>query len=169
MKKVLLSLAVINCLFSCKNTQKDTENEKTTISKTYANLEKSNWLIGKWGSTSAEGVLSENWVKINDSVYKGETYFVVKNDTVFSESVKLEEANGKLAYIVTVPDQNNAKPVRFDMTSINNDSIVFENPQHDYPNKLKYTKVTNDSIVAQIYGTHDGKPATEIFAMARQK
>ncbi len=170
MKKIVLALAVVcTAIQSCKNTPKATETLETSVPKTYVNLEKAGWLLGNWGNTSAEGVLSESWEKTNDSVYKGESYFVVKNDTVFSESIQLEETNGKLVYVVTVPDQNDAKPVRFEMTSINNNSFVFENLQHDYPNKIVYTKITNDSLVAKIFGTQKGKPATETFAMAKLK
>lgn len=30
--------------------------------------------------------------------------------------------------------------------------MVFENPAHDYPNKIVYQKVGNDSLVAEIFG-----------------
>lgn len=170
MKNIVLSFAIVcTALLSCKNNSEENSAAKTSTPKTYANLEKAGWLIGNWGNASAEGELTEFWKKTNDSVYHGESYFVVKNDTVFSESIELEDAKGKLTYIVTTPEENDAKPVRFEMTTITNDSIVFENPQHDFPNKITYTKITNGSLVARIYGTQNGKPATRIFTMARQK
>ena len=166
----LLPALLLACtLFSCKETPKETDAIKPVAIKEYVNLNKAAWLIGNWGDTSDKGVLTESWIKTNDSVYHGESYFVVKNDTVFSENIELEEANGKLAYIVTVPGQNEEKPVRFEMTLINDTGIIFENPQHDFPNKITYNKITNDSIVAQISGTQNGKHATETFAMKRQK
>ena len=173
MKKttILLSAAMLYSLFSCKQETKATETETETTApvKTYAHMDKANWLIGNWGHTSKEGSLTETWVKANDSVYKGETYFVVGGkDTVFSEKVDLIQENDKLAYIVTVPGQNNEKPVRFDMTSISDTTIIFENPAHDYPNKIVYNKIGNDSVVAEIFGIQKGKPATEKFAMKKQ-
>ena len=168
---ILLAAAALTLLVSCKK-ETATENEavESTPAKTYANLEKANWFIGEWGSKSAEGELTERWNKENDSVYHGESYFVVgSKDTVFAEHVRLEEANGKLAYTVTVPGQNNEKPVRFEMTSGNGNQIIFENPQHDYPNKIIYNKIGNDSLVAEISGIQKGKPASEKFAMKRNK
>lgn len=163
---VLLSSLIISCK---KEATETTETYTQPEAKTYTELEKANWFLGNWGNTSPEGELTESWKKENDSVYTSATYFVVGGkDTVFAETARLEETNGKLAYIVTVPSQNESKPVRFDMTSATESQIVFENPQHDYPTKIVYTKTANDSLVAEISGMQKGKPASEKFAMKKQ-
>lgn len=167
----ILSAALVSSLIiSCKKeVTETTETSTQPETKTYSELEKANWFLGNWGNTSAEGELTESWKKENDSVYTSATYFVVGGkDTVFAETARLEETNGKLAYIVTVPSQNESKPVRFDMTSSTESQIVFENPQHDYPTKIVYTKTANDSLVAEISGMQKGKPASEKFAMKKQ-
>lgn len=169
MKKTLLILVLVYSAISCKDTTKDKIIETAETVEKYPNLKKAEWLIGNWGNTSQEGILTETWIKVNDSVYNGATYFTVKNDTVFSEDVKLKETNGKLTYVVTVPDQNDGKAVNFNMTSITVDNVVFENPKHDYPSKLTYTKIDADSIVAMISGVKNGIPAKETFAMGRLK
>lgn len=133
------------------------------------NIIKAEWLIGNWGNESAEGNLVENWVKVNDSVFHGESYFIVANDTVFAETIVLDDVLGKMVYTVTVPNQNDEKPVRFDMTSITDKEMVFENPSHDFPDKIVYTHPTPDSLVAVIYGKKDGKPASETFKMTKKK
>jgi hypothetical protein len=161
---------VIACvLMSCNKNNEATTTVTTANAKTYAEIEKASWLLGSWGNTSPEGILSEKWIKTNDSILHGESYFVVNKDTVFSENIQLEEADGKLAYIVTMPGQNNEKPVRFDMTVHTDKQIVFENPAHDFPNKIAYNKITNDSLVAEISGLQKGKPTSETFIMAREK
>jgi len=168
-KNTFLPVAAIALLtVSCNEKKTDTVAE-TKTEKHYENLENASWLIGKWGNTTPEGALSEFWEKKNDSTYHGESYFVVGGkDTVFSESIELIEANGKLAYIVTMPSQNNEKPVRFDLTSGDGSNMVFENPAHDFPNKITYKKVSKDSLVAEIHGMQNGKAASETFAMKRQ-
>ncbi len=167
-----LSAAVMcGAIVSC-NGKKEAETPATEAqapaAKTYPQLEKANWLIGNWGNTSPEGVLSESWKKENDSVYHGESYFVVGKDTVFSENIQLAEANGKLVYNVTVPGQNNGQATPFELTSSSDSQMVFENPKHDFPNKITYNKISNDSLVAEISGMQKGKPARETFAMKRQ-
>lgn len=147
---------------SCKKTE--------TPEKAPRQIEKAAWLTGNWGFTSKEGSLTENWVKVNDSVYHGESYFVTpKKDTVFAETVVLDEVDGKLAYTVSVPGQNDEKPVRFDLTKITDTEITFENPKHDYPNKIVYTQVKPDSLVAVIYGKQKGESKSETFAMKKIK
>ncbi|MFD2938759.1 DUF6265 family protein [Flavobacterium notoginsengisoli] len=161
---IFSSIFTIVVLSSCKK-----EIKTETPPKTYSNLAKAEWFIGEWGNKSAEGELTERWKKENDSVYLGESYFVVgQNDTVFAEHVRLEEANGKLSYIVTVPGQNKELPVSFEMTSATDNQIVFENPEHDYPNKIIYNLVAKDSLIAEISGLKKGKPNTERFVMKKR-
>lgn len=165
--KSIYALAGIALLVSCKKTE--TTSEKTT-EKTPRQIEKAAWLTGNWGASTPEGNLTENWVKVNDSVYHGESYFVTpKNDTVFAETVVLDDAAGKMAYTVSVPGQNDEKPVRFDLTKITDTEMTFENPQHDYPSKIVYTQVQADSLVAVIYGKQNGKDKSETFAMKKIK
>ncbi len=168
-QNITLATAILcGLLFSCKEAAKN-ETPIPQKAKTYTQLEKARWVLGEWGNTTPEGELTERWKQENDSVYTGETYFVTGGkDTVFSESIRLEEVNGKLTYIATVPGQNNGKPVAFEMTSATENQIIFENPQHDFPSKITYNKISLDSMVAVISGTKDGKPASEQFAMKKR-
>ncbi|RZK11137.1 MAG: hypothetical protein EOO46_07845 [Flavobacterium sp.] len=166
-KKVLcLSAIIMMTAVSCK---KETTIEKTvTPEKKFAALEKANWFLGRWENNSPEGNLSENWKKLNDSTFHGESYFEIKGDTVFAEHVSLEERNGKLSYIVTVPNQNEEKPVAFELTSAEGTTLIFENPKHDYPNTIIYNHVGTDSLVAEIRGLKDGKEKNEFFRMKKK-
>lgn len=164
MKKLLcLSVILVMTAVSCKKETviKQTENK-------FVELEKANWFLGRWENNSPEGNLSETWKKLNDSTFNCETYFVIKNDTVFAEHISLEERNGKLSYVVTIPNQNEEKPVAFELTSAEANFLVFENPKHDYPNKIIYNQVENDSLVAEIRGLKDGKNKNEFFRMGKK-
>jgi Domain of unknown function (DUF6265) len=141
----------------------------TAFKQQETNIKKAEWLLGRWENKMPEGTLSEIWRKVNNTEFHGESYFVIGKDTVFAESVVLDDKNGKMAYTVTVPSQNDAQPVRFDLTAITDTQMVFENPKHDFPNKIVYTQVKPDSLVAVIYGLKKGKPASETFAMRRIK
>lgn len=171
MKQNITIMAVLmgSLLISCKETPKETEASAVPETKTYSQLEKAEWFLGEWGNVTPEGELTERWKQENDSVYLGESYFVINGkDTVFAETVRLEEASGKLTYTVTVPGQNNGQPVPFKMTSATDSQLVFENPQHDFPSKIVYNKITADSIMAEISGMEKGKPASQQFAMKKR-
>jgi hypothetical protein len=168
MKKITLLAAVFAIMASCGK-KENTEETTAPVAEAPNKMAKAEWLLGSWGDTTPQGALSEKWEKVNDSVMHGESYFVVGGkDTVFAETIALTSEKGKLAYTVTVPGQNNEKPVRFDLTASTENQLVFENPQHDYPNKIVYNKITNDSLTAEISGMQKGKPASELMAMKRQ-
>jgi hypothetical protein len=46
--------------------------------------------------------------------------------------------------------------------------LVFENKEHDFPQKITYTKISNDSIVAEISGMKDGKQSKESYPMKKK-
>jgi hypothetical protein len=143
-------------------------NNSTPITRTYK-IAKINWLIGEWRNNSPEGNLTETWVQQNDSVLACKTFFVVGTDTVFSEEITLEQQGEELLYIPVIKNQNNGLPVEFKLTTATDNLLIFENPQHDFPQKLTYTLVNKDSLIAEISGMQNGKPHTEQFAMAKAK
>jgi hypothetical protein len=137
--------------------------------KNFEQLEKMNWLIGNWENKMDDGILSETWKKENDSTFSGTTYFIInKKDTVHSETILLTQLNDELIYRPTVKGQNDDKPIDFIMTSDSENTFVFENPKHNYPQKIVYKKVNENSLVATISGMQQGKQSTESYPMKRK-
>lgn len=160
MKKIafpVLALAIV--LISC---EKKENHEKDKIKL-------ADWLIGNWENKMAQGRLSETWEKANDSTFNGKSYFIKDKDTLNNEVIMLTQKAETLFYIPTVEGQNNNQPVLFKMTKGTSKQLVFENPQHDFPQKITYTQINNDSLVAEISGIENGKPATESYPMKRIK
>ena len=140
---------------------------KNKLTKEYEELKKANWFIGDWENITNEMEMKEIWKQKNDSCFSAESFVTVKKDTVFYEKVDLLQRNDSLFYIVSVKEQNNEKPVSFYMTKATENELVFENPKHDYPNKITYKKMTSDSLVASISGLKDGKVSSETFPMKK--
>lgn len=171
MKKTITYLipCILLSMISCKEAHDSQLPQKEFTLKKFEAIENSNWLLGRWENNSAEGNLSEFWTKTNDSTFNGESYFVIKNDTVFGEKVELIQNGKDFIYEVSVAKQNDEKPVVFKLTSSSENEMTFENPSHDYPNKIVYQKVGNDSLVATIFGSKDGKAKSEVFKMKKMK
>lgn len=157
MKKSILFLFIILIFASC---QKSKEVSKIVVA---------DWLLGNWENKSDNGHLLENWKKVNDSLYDGESYFIKGKDTLHFEKIQMKQKGEALLYIATVKGQNNDKPVTF----LHNDTIqkllIFENPKHDFPQKIVYSQITKDSIVIEISGIQQGKPSSERFSMKKSK
>ena len=140
--------------------------KKETVEKD--KIKKADWLIGKWENTSPDGVLTENWEKVNDSTFSAASYFIKGEDTIHSESIVLAQKGETLTYIATVKGQNEGKPVAFPSTSETENKLVFENLKHDYPQKITYTKGANNTLTAEISGNLNGKQTTEKFIMTKK-
>ncbi len=162
LQKTTLILLLIATLSSCKKSDTDqaADNEKGQIKM-------ARWFLGEWENKSAEGTLVENWKKANDSTYYGQSYFIKNKDTLHFETITLQQNGEELFYNAKVIGQNEDKSVRFKMTNSSENQLVFENPNHDYPQKISYTKKSNDSLVAEISGVQLGKPSSEKFLMKK--
>lgn len=135
----------------------------------YELLNRAQWLIGSWKGVIGEGVSVENWYKQDDSTYVGAGLFIKGNVNLSEESVKLYQRGKDLYYEPTVKGQNNGKPITFKMVSISAKKMIFENPQHDFPQKITYVQMAEDSMVATISGIDKGMMRAENFPMTRKK
>lgn len=162
---IVLLFAVLFC--TCSRPQSDTVSTETI--KSYDEIEKLGWLAGKWERTSAVDFSCETWEKKNDSVFYGVGLTIEGKDTVAFETMTIEEKTGKLYYIPVVKDQNDGKPVEFALTSSNEHEWIFENPKHDFPTKIVYKKINNDSLFAEISAVRDGKDVKVLFPFSRKK
>jgi hypothetical protein len=168
MKQFIVIVFAALFFFSCKN-ESQIEVFGTKTKKKYIQLEKAKWFLGRWENATKEENSQEIWKQKNDSTLFAESFVTVGKDTVFYEKVDLTQRNDSLFYIVSVRDQNKEKPVSFYLTKSTENQLVFENPKHDFPTKIEYNKITNDSIFAKIYGNKDGKEISEGFPMKKSK
>lgn len=170
MKKTTLLLAAF-AVVSCheRNESSAQYGEPQEIeTKTYEQLEKVNWLVGEWGNTTPEGNLTETWSQLNDSTLTGKTVFMSGTDTLFTENIEIMQVNDSLLYNTKVSNQNQGKAVSFKASNITDNQIVFENPKHDFPQKISYNRISSDSLVAEISGMKDGKESKESFPMKKK-
>lgn len=170
MKKTTLLLAAF-AVVSCqkRNESSAQYGEPQEIeTKTYGQLEKVNWLVGEWGNTTPEGNLTETWTQLNDSTLSGKTVFVTGKDTMFTETIEIVQVNDSLLYNTKVSNQNEGKMVSFKASNVADGQVVFENPKHDFPQKIAYNKISADSLVAEISGMKDGKESKESYPMKKK-
>jgi len=97
------------------------------------------------------------------------SYIIQEKDTVVLENIQLVQKQEGLFYIPIVKNQNEGLPVRFASKIISETQLVFENPQHDFPQIISYTQINLDSLVAEISGTINGQDRRQVFPMKRMK
>lgn len=168
MNKTLLTIALLS-ISACKQATKPAAENPVVEKPDYSAMQQLNWLEGTWKNETKEGLGIETWSRENDSVYNGRSFFIIGKDTVSSESIRLEQRGKEILYIPVVKGQNDGKPVTFPLVQANNDQWIFENPKHDFPTKISYTRIGQDSLLAEISGVIEGKASSQQFAMGRQR
>lgn len=112
---------------------------------------------GTWRMETKRGPVQETWLLINDSTLAGKSYRLMNGtDTMLLEQVQLLRKGNAVYYIPTVQGQNNEQPVRFTLTSFINNVFTFENPSHDFPQRVLYELPVNDTMHAWIDGMDKG-------------
>lgn len=130
-------------------------------------FKKIEWLIGTWENKTGQGSIYETWTKVNYNELSGKSYIVKEKDTIVFETIQLIQEQDGLFYIPKVEEQNEGMPIRFTLNSISDTVLVFKNTQHDFPQIISYAKINNDSLVAEISGTKNGKKRNQTFPMKR--
>ena len=103
------------------------------------NLDSFSWLVGSWEMKKQNGSSRlEIWNKYDQNTLKGDGLKVAGADTTLLERIELAFIDNDIWYIPTVPDQNNALPIKFKLVSEDNLKFIFENPQHDFPQRIVY-------------------------------
>ncbi len=153
---IVLSLLSASCV---------TENHKSEK----AGLNKLDWFIGSWSGESSESIFTETWEKVSDTLFTGQSYFIKGSDTLSSETISLQQHDTSVFYVPLVEGQNDNKPIFFKLTYSDGTNAVFENPEHDFPQKIVYQLKENDSLIATISGNNNGKIRSIRFPMSLTK
>lgn len=123
------------------------------------------WLEGQWETGDSVGFTAESWEKINDQFMTGEGLFITPEGKTVIELLSLFIRDNVLFYAAMLPNQNNGEEILFIETQNDIDSLVFENPLHDFPKKIIYYKKDENFIEVSIYG--DDEERVNIIELKR--
>ncbi|MDK1311066.1 DUF6265 family protein [Pseudoalteromonas ardens] len=119
-------------------------------------LNSMNWLLGNWHSENSKLKFNESWSQVSEKTFEGygQTYSIVKSKVVSAETLRLVEMSGEVFYLAKVA--SNTLPTAFKLISCADDSVVFENSRHDFPNKIRY-QLNKDKNITVFVSGEDGK------------
>ncbi len=132
-------------------------------------LQNLDWILGSWEDTSSAMYINESWEKQNDSTFTGKGYGIENGDTIFQENLKLAARRGDIFYIATVNEHLAGKPTAFKLKADSSEAFVFENPAHDFPQRIIYRQTGENTMEASIEGEVNGKLQSDGFTMRRVK
>ena len=123
------------------------------------------WLAGCWEANRNGREINEQWMKPSGGTMLGMGRTVADGKTREYEFLQIrEEQDGAIYYVARPSGQPEAS---FKLVKSENKELVFENPQHDFPQRIIYRLQPDGSLFARIEGTANGKARGFDYPMKR--
>ncbi len=123
------------------------------------------WMAGCWQQTGANArVVDEQWMAPHGNTMLGMSRTVRGDSLIEYEQLRIFERAGKAVYHAIPSGQ---QPAEFTAGAVSDSIVVFENPQHDFPQRIIYRKRGADSLIARIEGTMNGRSRAVEFPYAK--
>lgn len=105
------------------------------------------WLTGCWELRQGERVTTEYWLAPAGGAMVGGSRTVKGGRMVAFEFLRIELVEGKLAYI-SIPSRQ--QETTFTLVEQSPEAVLFANPTHDFPQRIRYRRVSENELLAQI-------------------
>jgi len=112
------------------------------------------WLAGCWEVTAGELVIEEHWMAARGGTLLGMSRTVRGGRLAEYELLLLHEEESGWVYEAHPSGQPAAS---FKSSAITDTSMVFSNPDHDFPQTITYFRISSDSLLARIAGERGGR------------
>jgi hypothetical protein len=122
------------------------------------------WLAGCWEQRGPDRLTQEHWMAPLGRSMIGMSRTVTGGAMVAWEMLRIEESDGTLFLIAAPSGQREA---RFEQIELTESGVAFENPDHDFPQRIEYRHGPDGSLVGRISGVVDGKTRSVDFPMTR--
>ena len=122
------------------------------------------WLAGCWQLRAGARLTEEQWLAPRGGTMLGVSRTVRGDSLREYEFLRIHEAGDTLVYVAAPSGQPTAE---FRAVAVTDGLVTFENPAHDFPQRITYRRTTPDSVVARIEGTAQGVVRGVDFPFAR--
>lgn len=129
-----------------------------------ATLDDLSWMAGHWRSESGDSASEELWMAPEGSLMIGLHRDIRPGKRAFFEFLRIESRDEIITYVA---QPGGKAPTMFPLKSVEEARVTFENPDHDFPQRIIYW-LEGDALCARIEGTMDGKDASDQWCWARQ-
>jgi hypothetical protein len=115
------------------------------------------WMAGSWKSDSGRAVVEEHWTTPSAGSMVGMNRTVFGGKKVSFEFLRIEARPDGVFYLAS---PGGRPPTPFKLMETQKQKVVFENPEHDFPQRVLYWK-NGEELCARIEGTRQGKTVGE--------
>jgi hypothetical protein len=122
------------------------------------------WLAGCWEQAAGPRLVEEQWTRPRAGLMLGSGRTVRAGTLVEFEQTRIFERGGRLVYGANPSGQ---APAEFESIELSDSSVTFENPAHDFPQRVMYRRRGADSLIGRVEGSRGGKVRGVDFPYAR--
>lgn len=122
------------------------------------------WMLGCWASTDSDPVEMERWVADGNGL-AGTRETVREGAQVQLERMTITRNDAGTIVLTAMPAGQAA--ATFFMVEINADEVVFENREHDFPQRIIYRLLPGFRLLGRVEGIVDGQARAIDFPMTR--
>lgn len=144
------------CLLALSSAEVTAQGAKPTI----ADLE---WMAGSWVGEVKGIHMEEHWTTAKGNSMVGLHRDIGNGRTLLFEFLRIEQQGDQIVYLSMPNGRSPATP--FPLKEVSATRVVFENPHHDFPQRIIYWKDGND-LRARIEGTVNGKAGSDEWRWA---
>ena len=113
------------------------------------------WLAGCWEANLRGREVTEQWMKPGGGIMLGMARTVSQGKAAEFEFTQIrEDKDGSIYYVAKPSGQAEAS---FRLVKLQNKEAVFENPQHDFPQRIIYRLEADGSLFARVEATVKGQ------------
>ncbi len=139
----------------------------TPLLPAHADIPDLRWMAGCWSQDGREWGSVEQWTAPAGGTMLGMSRVVSGGKTVAFEFLRIvEEEDGWIGLVASPSGQETA---RFNLVSMNVNEVIFENPDHDFPQRIIYRLDSDGDLVGRIEGEVNGTARAADFPMTRTK
>ena len=126
------------------------------------------FMLGNWQMKNSSGSITETWKKTKTGMF-GESYrYGKEGEPVLTESIELKLIDNVFNFSVTGFEEGNKGITIFKLVSTKDQTFVFENKLHDFPQRIVYQQKGKNNLLAWIEGVNKGKEMKLVFPYQRK-
>ncbi len=112
------------------------------------------WIAGCWERTNGPTIIEEQWMRPRGGAMLGVSRTTRRDTVVEFEQLRIFDRGGRTVYAAQPSGQ---ALTEFEAAVTTDTAVTFENPTHDFPQRIIYRRRGADSLIARIEGMRGGQ------------
>jgi len=146
-------------LASCETTRHEPERDPIE-----GHLPLLSWMAGYWRGAEAGTSMEEIWLPPEGGLMLGLHRDIDSEGRTSFEFLRIESSPAGTVYWAS---PQGSPPTPFALKELKVNAVVFENPEHDFPQRILYRLEAGGLLHARIEGVVDGEPLSSEWTWSR--